>query len=100
MTNGTFTDGDPPISTYPAGGGCGPLTFDVHPRFRDRGIVALAAGSHGVKFVRIGRAGQIGEAGYYLSEGGFPGDVRWMTDEIVYVVDGHWGIDILRYHRD
>lgn len=91
--SGTLTDGKLPVSPL----GCSPHWFDVHPGFRNGGLVAVSYYDYGTRFLRIGRAGQIEEAGWFLPYGGVTFSAYWLTDEIVYAVDAVRGIDILRF---
>lgn len=82
LDNGTYQDGDPPVS-----GECGVMDFDPHPAYRRTGLVALAASFHGVKFLRVDRNGQIHEVGHFLPQGGATDDGRWIDEDTFYTID-------------
>ncbi|HEX2032399.1 MAG TPA: hypothetical protein VHL78_13560 [Actinomycetota bacterium] len=91
--SGTFTDGKLPVSPL----GCSPHWFDVHPEFRNGGLVAVSYYDYGTRILRITRRGAIEEAGWFLPYGGVTFSAYWLTEEIVYAVDAVRGIDILRF---
>ena len=93
--NGTFTDGNPPVSAtwY----GCSGHWFEQHPSFHNGGLVAASFYSHGVRFLDISDEGAIEEAGYFLPHGGASSAAYWVTDRIVYSIDLNRGIDIIKY---
>lgn len=99
LRNGTLIDGNPPMSTIvPGESGCLPGWFDVHPSFRDHGLIAVGASMHGVKILRILPGGKIEEIGWFLPHGGSSWRSRWITRRIFYSIDHRRGIDILRFN--
>lgn len=99
-SDGTFTDGNPPVGGAAAeAGGCSATYFDLHPRFHNGGIIALAHMSNGLKFLRIDRSGKIREVGFWLAARPFNsvGDADWVSEDVVYTTNGQYGIDILRF---
>lgn len=100
VRNGTYVDGEPAYSGGPPGfAGCSASWFEPHPNFSRGGLVALAATSHGVKFLDVDRRGRIEEVGYFLPHNGNAVSAYWITDRIVYSTDAYRGIDILRFTR-
>ncbi|HVF54193.1 MAG TPA: hypothetical protein VNC78_11410 [Actinomycetota bacterium] len=93
LSNGTFSDGSPPVN----GLGCSAHWFQERPDFRNGGIVALGSYEHGTRFVEISKKGKISEVGYFLPNGGSTSAAYWLTNEIVYAVDYTRGIDVLRF---
>lgn len=93
VENGTYADGDPAASGYY---GCSAHWFDPHPSFRDGGLVAVSFYGHGVKLLGVGADGSIEHEGYFLGHGANSSASYWITDEILYSVDMHRGIDVLR----
>lgn len=99
-SDGTFTDGNPPASTGGSYSGCANTWFDVHPRFKNGGLIVTAAAGNGAKFLEIDRQGAIEEVGYWLPKmAPVFGSISalWITDEIAYVINIADGIDVLRF---
>jgi hypothetical protein len=71
--------------------------FDAHPAFRDGGLVAIGWYDHGVRFLDVSPRGDVEEVGYFMAAGGSMSAAYWADDEIVYAVDYHRGLDILRF---
>ncbi len=85
--------------------------FDVHPRFRDGGLLSVGWYSEGTRILRVEPDGELNEIGHYNP--GVPSQnplanpletvpgntwaARWISDDIVYAIDNGRGIDILRY---
>ncbi len=97
--NGSYVDGDPPTSLDWWGGACTINRFEVHPRFGSNGgLVAAGAFVHGLKLLRVGANGKIKVAGWFLPYAhAMTGIAFFISDRIVYAIDYHRGIDILRY---
>jgi hypothetical protein len=93
--NGTYTDGNPPAN--PGIGGCSSHWLEAAPTFKNGGIFAAAFFGHGTRFFRVSNKGQISEAGYFIPIAGEAGAIYWANKEILYSLDYHRGIDILRY---
>ena len=88
---GLPTDGRMPYGTYCA------HWFDVHPSYKNGGLLAMAFYENGTHFLDIDPKGKISEAGYFVPLAGSVSADYWITDEILYAVDYNRGIDILRY---
>jgi hypothetical protein len=93
VQNGTYTDGNPPAGVW----GCTNMWFQEHPDFSNGGLVASGFFEHGTRFLEVDRKGQISEVGYFLPHGGETIASYWITDEIVYAIDMHRGIDVLQF---
>lgn len=74
--------------------------FDEHPQFSGGGLVTIAWYEQGIRLLEVARDGKITQTGYYLPHGGSIWDVRWITPRVLYTLDHHRGIDILRYTGD
>ena len=96
LGNGTVADGSPPVSVV----GCSTHVFNAHPDFKDGGLVALAHYEHGTRLLEIDGEGGIAEVGWFLPAGGSTSASYWMSDEIIYSIDFHRGLDILRFTGD
>lgn len=96
LGNGTMNDGSPPVSVI----GCSTHVFDSHPRFSDGGLVTLAHYEHGTRLLEIDTRGGIEEIAWFLPFAGSTSASYWMNDEIIYSIDFHRGLDILRYTGD
>lgn len=70
--------------------------FDLAPSFDDGGAMATAYYDWGTRFVDIDDEGRMTETGWFLPVDGYTGAAKWITDEIVYVMDYRRGLDILR----
>jgi hypothetical protein len=88
---GLPTEGRMPYGTYCA------HWFDVHPSYKDGGLLAMAFYENGTHFMDISSKGKISEVGYFVPLAGSVSADYWINDEIVYAVDYNRGIDILRY---
>jgi hypothetical protein len=88
---GLPTDGRMPYGTYCA------HWFDVHPSYKNGGLLAMAFYENGTHFLEIDSKGKISEAGYFVPLAGSVSADYWVNDEIVYAVDYNRGFDIIRY---
>ena len=93
VSNGTYVDGSPPAGVW----GCTNMWFDDHPDFSNGGLVAAAFFEHGTRFLEVDGRGVISETGYFMPHGGETIAAYWITDEIVYTIDMHRGIDVLSF---
>jgi hypothetical protein len=97
VENGTYADGSPAAN----GLGCSAHWFEVHPTWKNGGLVAVGYYEHGTRFLSVNKKGKIKEAGYFLPFGGSTSAAYWpetsKKTEIVYAVDYTRGIDILRW---
>ncbi len=91
--NGIFIDGAPPVN----GLGCSPHWFEVHPTWKDGGLVAVGSYEHGTQFLTVNSKGTPKLVGFFVPLGGSTSASYWRTRDIVYNVDYARGIDILRY---
>lgn len=96
LTNG---EGHPPAGLLGVQG-CSAHWTHEHPSFRDGGLVAMAAFSHGVRLLEVSPDGDLDEVGYFLKDVHGAVDVEWVTDRILYVVEvggGVGGFDVIEY---
>jgi hypothetical protein len=91
--NGLPTEGRPPANFW----GCSSYGFEVHPDYRKTRRVALSAMEHGVRMLTVAAEGSITELGGFVPTGGSSATTRWVTDTVLYSIDLHRGIDVLRY---
>ena len=91
LGTGLPTEGKMPVGTYCA------HWFEVHPSYKNGGVVAMAWYENGTHFIDISDKGKISSVGYFLPAAGSTSAVYWVTDEILYTVDYNRGIDIIRY---
>ncbi|HVF52740.1 MAG TPA: hypothetical protein VNC78_03935 [Actinomycetota bacterium] len=91
--NGTYTDGNPPVTAS----GCSSHWFQEHPEFHNGGLVAMGSYDHGTRFIDVSGKGKIEEIGWFVPYGGQTSAAYWLNDEIVYSIDVTRGIDILRF---
>ena len=90
VKNGLYTDGDSPANLYCM------HWFDVNPRYKNGGLVAVAWYEHGTRLLNVSSSGKIKEAGYFIPLGGSTSAAYWITDEILYTADYNRGVDIIR----
>jgi hypothetical protein len=62
--NGSTNEGRYPAST------CSTHWFEVHPTFRNGGLVTLAYYDNGTRFIEVKKNGQIKEVGWFLPYSG------------------------------
>lgn len=93
VENGAYADGAPAVNAL----GCSAHWFEVHPTWKNGGLVAIGYYEHGTHFLRVDKQGRIERVGYFLPNAGSTSAAYWVTDEVVYAVDYTRGIDILRY---
>ncbi len=91
MGTGLPTEGKMPAVLY-----CGHW-FDVHPRYRNGGVVAMAWYENGTHLFDVSPKGKIEHIGYFLPAVGSTSAEYWITNEILYTVDYNRGIDIIRF---
>jgi hypothetical protein len=92
--NGVYADGKPVAGAL----GCSVHWFQEHPSFRNGGLVAISEYEDGVRFLQVGKDGQITEQGYFLSLGSSSSSPKWAgKDDVLYSIDYQRGIDILRW---
>ncbi|MFP5308601.1 MAG: LVIVD repeat-containing protein [Actinomycetes bacterium] len=91
--NGTYDDGSPPANAV----GCGAYGLAVRPGFdQTGGQVGVTFFEHGFRFLDVGQKGQITELGGFVPFAGNSTATLWPTRDLVYVVDLHRGLEILR----
>jgi hypothetical protein len=72
--------------------------FQEHASFRNGGLIAISEYEDGVRFLQVGKDGQITEQGYFLSLGSSSSSPKWAgKDDVLYSIDYQRGIDILRW---
>lgn len=93
-SNGTYADGAPPYNAL----GCGSYGLDPHPTWGEesRRRAAVAWFEHGLRVLDVDADGGIHEVAGWLPAGGNAMTPIWITDDLLYVIDVHRGIDILR----
>ena len=92
--NGTYRDGAPPANAF----GCSAYGLDVHPNFGQAGgPAAVTFFEHGLRVLHVDATGHITEVGGFIPTAGNSSTPVWITDEILYVIDIHRGIDILSF---
>lgn len=91
-SNGIFLDGRPPYNAV----GCGAYGLSTHPSFNNGGLAAVVFFEHGLRLLSVGPQGELSEVAGFLPHGGNSAVPLWMNDEILYILDLHRGIDVLR----
>jgi hypothetical protein len=70
--------------------------MDIHPDFDAGGLLTISYYDRGTRFVEVDEAGKMSEIGWMVPAEGYSGSSRWITDEIVYVMDYRRGMEVLR----
>jgi hypothetical protein len=90
---GIFLDGNAPAHTLYCA-----HWVDLAPDWEDGGRFAASYYDWGTRFVDVDEHGQMEEAGWFLPAEGYSGSPRWVSEDIVYVMDYRRGLEILRVH--
>ncbi len=93
VENGAYADGAPAVNAL----GCSAHWFEVHPTYKNGGMVAAGYYEHGTHFLKVANDGEITRKGYFLPAAGSTSAAYWINRNVVYAVDYTRGIDILRY---
>ena len=99
LSSGTSTDGKPILDATGVQG-CSAHWAHENPRFKNGGLVAMAAWSHGVRLLDVSSKGEIEEVAWFLKDVQGAVDVEWITDRILYVVEDGGGLgsfDVIEY---
>ena len=92
--NGTYLDGKPVAGAL----GCSVHWFQEHPSFKNGGLVALSEYEDGVRFLQIGKKGEIEEQGFFIGLGSSTSSPKWApSGDVLYSIDYFRGIDIMRW---
>ena len=96
---GVDENGNPSNAVVGAPEGCSSHWFDVHPNFRNGGLVAMSAFAFGVRLVNVASNGQIQQIGWFVPSGlADTVGVHWISDRILYVLDFETGgMDVIKY---
>ena len=70
--------------------------MDLHPRFNRGGRMAVSYYERGTRFVDVAANGAMEEIGWFVPAEGFSGSPRWISDDVVYVMDYRRGMEVLR----
>lgn len=70
--------------------------MDLHPDFKKGGLMAVAYYNRGTRFVDVDDKGGMTEIGWITPSEGYTGSPRWVTDDIVYIMDYRRGLEIVR----
>jgi hypothetical protein len=70
--------------------------MDLHPDFRDSGRMAVSYYDRGTRFVDVDRAGRMTEIGWIVPADGYSGSARWISRDVVYVMDYRRGLEVVR----
>jgi len=92
---GTYQDGRSPHHVF----GCSAYGFDVAPHYAGSGRVAVAWFEDGVRLLEVGSDGRLAERGGFVPLGGSTTLPLWRNAEVLYAIDMHRGIDVLRVRR-
>jgi hypothetical protein len=75
--------------------------MDLHPGYgADGGLVAVSYYDRGTRFVEVSRGGGMREIGWMTALESYSGSARWISDDVVYVMDYRRGMEVLRIDHD
>jgi hypothetical protein len=73
--------------------------MDIHPAFDGGGLLAISYYDRGTRFVEVDAEGLMTEVGWMVAAEGYSGSPRWISDDVVYVMDYRRGMEVLRLDR-
>jgi hypothetical protein len=75
--------------------------MDLHPAYgADGGHIAVSYYDRGTRFLRAGADGVMEEVGWITALESYSGSARWITDEVVYVMDYRRGLEVIEIDLD
>jgi hypothetical protein len=72
--------------------------MDLHPDFDAGGKMAVSYYDRGTRFVDVAADGTMTEIGWIVAAESYSGSARWITDEVVYVMDYRRGMEVVQLH--
>lgn len=88
---GVYADGNAPAHTLYCG-----HWVDLHPKWKNGGVLALAHYDWGTRFLSVTGKGDMKEIGYFQPVRGYTGSVKWISNDVVYVHDYFRGLEVLK----
>lgn len=70
--------------------------MDLHPKFDRGGRMAVSYYERGTRFVDVDSRGRMTEIGWIVTAEGSSGSPRWISDDVVYVMDYRRGMEVVR----
>jgi hypothetical protein len=70
--------------------------MELHPGFKNTGVMAVSYYDRGTRFVEVDKAGSMTEIGWIVSADSYSGSPQWISDDIVYVMDYRRGLEVVR----
>ena len=70
--------------------------MDLHPRFDRTGKVAVSYYERGTRFLQVRANGTMEEIGWMVPAEGYSGSARWISEDVVYVMDYRRGMEVVR----
>lgn len=69
--------------------------MDLHPAFDAGGAMAVSYYNRGTRFVEVAGDGIMREIGWFVPADGYSGSPRWITDQVVYIMDYRRGLEVV-----
>jgi hypothetical protein len=70
--------------------------MDISPTFAGGGRLAISYYDRGTRFVDVDADGKMTEIGWIVAAEGHSGSARWITDEVVYIMDYRRGMEVVK----
>jgi hypothetical protein len=70
--------------------------MDIHPDFAAGGLLTVSYYDRGTRFVEVDADGMMREIGWMVPAEGYSGSSRWITDEVVYIMDYRRGMEVVK----
>ena len=93
------SNGNPSTVAVGTPQGCSSHWFDIHPTFKNGGLLAMASFSFGVRLLNVAPTGQIQQVGWWVPSGvSDTVGVYWVSPTVMYALDFETGgIDVIQY---
>ncbi len=71
--------------------------MDLGPSYdSDGGLMAVSYYDRGTRFVEVNELGAMTEIGWITAAESYSGSARWITDEVVYIMDYRRGLEVVK----
>ena len=70
--------------------------MELSPEFDGGGVMAVAYYNRGTRFVDVDKDGMMKEIGWITPAEGYTGSPRWISDDVVYLMDYRRGLEVVK----